>query len=155
MIVLEVACGAAQVAEEIAPQVRQVVGIDLTDALLELGTARLREREVRNVLLQSANAHALPFVDASFDLVCCRASLHHLGDPMAGVQEMVRVCRPGGRVALSDLVAPSAEVRDAFDQLHQLIDPSHRRAFVRDELPVLFPDGLAVPSLAVVPVPTR
>src|SRR5256714_10925133 len=74
MVVLDVACGAAHAAEVAAPHVRQVVGIDLTRALLELGARRLAEQGVTNVLLQEANAESLPFVDESFDLVCCRSS---------------------------------------------------------------------------------
>jgi SAM-dependent methyltransferase len=52
MLVLDAACGAAHVCEVAAPHVRQVVGIDLTVALLELGAARLRAAGVINVLLQ-------------------------------------------------------------------------------------------------------
>ena len=134
MVVLEVACGAAHVAESVAPRVREVVGLDLTPELLALGAARLRDVGVDNVLLQEGNAEALPFVDRSFDLVCCRSSLHHFADPARAVAEMVRVCRLGGRVVLSDLVAPSAGERDEFDRLHRLIDPSHVRAFDGVEL---------------------
>src|SRR5262245_37434845 len=96
MAVLEVACGAAHVAEELAPHVRQVVGVDLTRALLDLGAERLRGAGVKNVLLQEGDATALPFLDASFDLVVCRAALHHFVDPERLVAEMARVCRPGG-----------------------------------------------------------
>ena len=113
MIVLDVACGAAHAAEQIAPHVRQVVGLDLTPALLALAADRLREAHVQNVLLQEGNAAALPFLDESFDLVVCRAN---------------------GRVAVVDMVAPSAEVRDAFDDLHRRIDPSHAAALLEDEL---------------------
>ena len=144
MIVLDVACGAAHASEVVAPHVRQVLGVDLTTSLLELGAARLRDSGVVNVLLQEANADALPFVDGSFDVVFCMSSLHHVGDPRRVVAEMVRVCRPGGRVVLSDLVAPSAETRDEFDRVHRLIDPSHRRALLASELAALPPDGLAV-----------
>jgi SAM-dependent methyltransferase len=144
MLVLDVACGAGHVSELVAPHVREVVGIDLTPALLNLGAERLRDAGVTNVLLQEGNAEALPFVDASFDVVFCRAALHHLADPRRAVAEMVRTCRRGGRVVLSDLIAPSAEVRDAFDHLHQLIDPSHVRAFLETELGTVFPDGVAL-----------
>jgi hypothetical protein len=57
---------------------------------------------------------------------------------------MVRACRPGGRVVLSDLIAPSAEERDAFDHLHRLIDPSHLCAFLEAELTDLLPEGVAL-----------
>src|SRR2546430_14838591 len=72
MIVLDVACGAAHAAEQAAPHVRQVVGVDLPPSLLELGRDRLRTAGIANVLLQQGNAAELPFVDASFDLVICR-----------------------------------------------------------------------------------
>ncbi len=71
----------------------------------------------------------------------CLNSLHHVGDPAAAVAEIVRVCRRDGRVVLSDLIAPSADDRDAFDALHQRIDPSHHRAFLEAELVGLLPDG--------------
>ncbi len=144
MLVLDVACGAAHVSEVAAPHVRQVVGVDLTVTLLELGAARLRDAGITNVLLQEANAEALPFVDASFDLAFCRTALHHIADPQRAVDEMVRTCRDGGRVVLSDLIAPSADVRDAFDHLHQLIDPSHVRAFLEDELGNVLPETLTL-----------
>ena len=139
LLILDVACGAAHLAEAIAPHVRQVVGIDLTPALLALGAARLRDSGARNVLLQEGDAHALPFVDGSFDLVCCRTALHHMSDPQRAVSEMVRVCRPSGRVALSDLIAPSAALRPTFDRVHRLIDPSHVRTLLFDELCALLP----------------
>jgi ubiquinone/menaquinone biosynthesis C-methylase UbiE len=125
MIVLDVACGAAHAAEQIAPRVRQVVGVDLTVALLDVGASRLRDAGITNVLLQEGNAVELSFVDASFDLVICRGALHHMPRPELALAEMARVCRSGGRVVASDMVAPSPDVRDAFDDLHRRIDPSH------------------------------
>ena len=133
-IVLDVACGAGHVVEEVAPWVRQVVGVDLTRALLTLGAGRLRDRGITNVLLQEGDAAHLPFLDESFDLVCCRAALHHFPDPAGPVAEMARVCRPGGRVVVLDMVATSAAVRDAFDDLHRHVDPSHAGVLLAAEL---------------------
>jgi ubiquinone/menaquinone biosynthesis C-methylase UbiE len=134
MIVLDVACGAAHAAEQAAPHVRQVVGIDLTPALLRVGAERLRNNGITNVLLQEGNAAALPFLDASFDLVVCRGALHHFAERGTAVAEMARVCRPGGRVVVADMVAPSAEVRGAFDELHRCLDPSHAGVLLESEL---------------------
>lgn len=142
LIVLDVACGAAHAAEPVAEAVHQVVGIDLTPALLEVGARRLADQGVTNVLLQEGNAESLPFVDESFDVVYCRSSLHHFVDPRQCVAEMVRVCRSGGRIVLLDLVAPSQHVRDRFDHVHRLIDPSHVRSVLEEELGDLLPDGV-------------
>jgi SAM-dependent methyltransferase len=134
MAVLDVACGAAHVAEQVAPAVRQVVGVDLTPELLALGARRLREAGVANVLLQEGAASALPFVDESFDVVLCRSALHHFGDPVRAVSEMARVCRRGGRVAVSDLVVPDPSIRERYDGVHRALDPSHVRAFTAAEI---------------------
>jgi len=151
MLVLDVACGAAHAAELAAPHVRQVVGVDLTPELLALGATRLRDAGITNVLLQEGNAATLPFVDASFDLVMCRTAIHHMGDPIASIAEMARVCKPAGRVVVSDLVAPDADVRDAFDDFQRILDPSHARTFVADELAEAV--GAAVGSIDTVDAP--
>lgn len=142
MIVLDVACGAAHATEPVAPRVREVVGIDLTAALLRIGAQRLRDNGIGNVLLQEADAESLPFVDESFDIVFCRAALHHFADPIRAVSEMTRVCRTGGRVVLVDVVAPAPDVRERYDHVHRLVDPSHVRAFLDYELADLVPGGV-------------
>jgi ubiquinone/menaquinone biosynthesis C-methylase UbiE len=134
MIVLDVACGAGHVAELAAPYVRQVAAVDVTPALLRLAADRLRAAGITNVLLQEGNASRLPFLDASFDLVVCRSALHHFPDPRQAVVEMARVVRPGGRVAVSDMVAPSPGIRGAFDALHRTLDPSHAGVLLHTEL---------------------
>nr|MDT0665994.1 methyltransferase domain-containing protein [Micromonospora sp. DSM 115978] len=116
------------------PAVRQVVGLDLTPALLRLAADRLRAAGVTNVHLQEGNAGLLPFLDGSFDLVVCRAALHHFPDPRHVVAEMARVCRPKCRVVVSDMVAPNVQVRASFDELHRKLDPSHAGALLQAEL---------------------
>jgi SAM-dependent methyltransferase len=86
------------------------------------------------VLFQEGDANALPFLDDSFDVVVCRSSLHHFPDPRRAVAEMARVCRSDGRVVVSDMIAPSTDVRERFDELHRHIDPSHVRALMEREV---------------------
>jgi SAM-dependent methyltransferase len=144
MLVLDVCCGAAHAAEVVAPRVRQVVGVDLTASLLELGAARVAAAGVGNVLLQEGNAQALPFVADSFDLAYCFASLHHVGDPAAAVAEMARVVAPGGRIVVQDLIVPVPAARDLFDDVHRRLDPSHRQAFLEAEVVALLPEHAAL-----------
>ena len=135
MVVLDVACGAGHVAEQVAPEVRQVVGVDLTPELLALGAARLREAGVANVLLQRGAAADLPFLDESFDVVCCRSALHHFGEPArrgGGDGPGVPPDRPGGGVRRRR--ARRDAVRDAYDAVHRALDPSHGRAFTAEEV---------------------
>ncbi|HEU4430002.1 MAG TPA: methyltransferase domain-containing protein, partial [Myxococcota bacterium] len=75
--------------------------------------------------------------NAAFDLVFCRAAVHHFAEPDAQVREMARVCRPGGRVVLLDMIAPSAGVRAKLDALHVEIDPSHTHCLLEEELAAL------------------
>lgn len=138
MMVLDVACGAAHASEPIAPLVQRVVGVDITYPLLELAAHGV----AKNVALVEGNAELLPLRDQSFDLVYCRSSLHHFADPRRAVAEMLRVCKIGGRVVLFDLVAPSDDVRDRFDHVHRLLDPSHVRTFLEPELATLLPAPL-------------
>jgi SAM-dependent methyltransferase len=65
------------------------------------------------VFVHGDAAH-MPFVDDAFDLVLSRFAVHHFERPEEQISEMVRVCRPDGRIAIIDLVAPdpaSAPVR--------------------------------------------
>jgi SAM-dependent methyltransferase len=148
MVVLEVACGAAHATEHVVPSVQRVVGVDLTYPLLEIAAQR-----VPDASFVEGNAHALPFRDTSFDIVCCRSSLHHFSYPQHAVSEMARVCGADGRVVLVDLIAPDASVRDRFDHVHRLLDPSHVRTFLEHELADVAPGNLVYANTSTIRLP--
>jgi ubiquinone/menaquinone biosynthesis C-methylase UbiE len=100
------------VARQLAPSVRAVVAVDATVAMLEQG----RARGVPNVIFLRADAAALPFLDASFDVVVSRFAVHHFEEPAMQLAEMRRCVKPRGRLAIADLVADPAaadQIRDA------------------------------------------
>lgn len=102
--VLDVACGPGNFSREFARDAGEeglVVGLDGSETMLERGADELRrDSAISNLALVRADATALPFADGSFDGVCCFAALHLFADPFAALDEMTRVLRPGGRVAL-------------------------------------------------------
>jgi ubiquinone/menaquinone biosynthesis C-methylase UbiE len=128
-LVLDVAAGTGHVARRLAPRVRAVVALDATAAMLEQGRAQAPP----NVIFVRGDAAALPFLDGSFDIVVSRFAVHHFERPEVQLAEMRRCVRPGGRLAIADLVAEHEEQ----NRLERLRDPSHTRMLTLDELKAL------------------
>lgn len=133
-LVLDVAGGTGHVARAYAEQALCATVLDLTAEMLEVGKGEVDAAGVRNVLFQLGEASAMPFLAGSFDLVISRFAVHHFPDPGAVLAEMTRVCRPGGRVAIVDMIAAEPEHADAYNHRERLRDPSHTRALSADEL---------------------
>jgi ubiquinone/menaquinone biosynthesis C-methylase UbiE len=138
--VLDVACGAGSVACAAARVARQVTGIDLTPAMIERAAALQAEWRLSNVRWQVGDVSQLPCSADQFDVVLTRYSLHHFLDPADVLAEMVRVCKPSGRVAVADLVLPPEKAAN-YDQMERLRDPSHVRALTQAEVHRLLTDA--------------
>jgi ubiquinone/menaquinone biosynthesis C-methylase UbiE len=133
--VLDVATGPGYIAEAFAERAREVVGIDLTDAMLAIARERTSQRELKNISFRKGDVRALPFVDAMFDVVVCRYALHHVEQPGAVLQEMARVCRAGGTVLVEDLFASEHPERAAYQNRFEILrDSAHVRALPLSEL---------------------
>ena len=107
MDLLDVGCGPASITADLAERVApgRVVGLDAAAGALEAARATLRERGLsEQVELTCGDIMALPFEDASFDVVHAHQVLQHLADPVGALAEMRRVTRPGGIVAVRDAV---------------------------------------------------
>jgi ubiquinone/menaquinone biosynthesis C-methylase UbiE len=138
--VLDVACGGGNVVCAFAKVVRHATGIDVTPAMLDRARAMARESGLGNVSWDQGQATALPYADASFSIVLTRFSFHHFIEPLAVLKEMVRVCKPGGRVLVADMHTSAEPAKGAaFNRMEVLRDPSHVRALALDELKALFP----------------
>lgn len=77
-----------------------VVGIDLSQEMLEEAHKRVRALRLRNISLQHMDASRMSFGDNSFDTVVAAYVITAVPDYKAVMKEMLRVCRPGGRVLL-------------------------------------------------------
>src|SRR5437870_4360862 len=98
--VLDVACGTGTItraaAERVGPTGR-VVGLDLNPVMLARAQAIPQPDGGSAIEWREADATALPFADATFDVVCCHQGLMFFPDRPAALGEMCRVLVPGGR----------------------------------------------------------
>ena len=102
--VLDVGCGGGHLLVSLADANPEwsVTGVDLN--LGQVNRARARGRRLgKRVTVEVGSATALPFEDATFDAVVSITSIKHWSDQLAGVKEVIRVLRPGGRFFIAEV----------------------------------------------------
>lgn len=135
--VLDVACGPGLVACEFARHGLHVTGIDITEAMIDQAREKERENNLSNVSWGIGNAVPLPFDNDSFSLVITRYSFHHFLEPVKALKEMIRVCKPGGRLLIAD-VCVKDEHSAEYDRMEKIRDESHVHALTESEFTKMF-----------------
>jgi len=138
-IVLDVACGPGIISCEFAKEVSHVTGIDLTPAMIEQAKVLQQDKQLDNLTWKLGDVLNLPFYDNSFSIVITRYSLHHILEPKKVLEEMKRVCIPGGKIMIID-VTPDKDKVEAYNNVEKLRDSSHVKALTFSELENMMKD---------------
>ena len=152
--VLDVAVGGGHTTLAFARGAAEVVGVDLTEAMLQAAQGLAEAQDVTNITFQAADAEHLPFPDASFDIVTCRYAAHHFPHPAVAAREWARVLKSGGRLLLVDVVSPDDPTSDTFLNAAEVLrDPSHVRDHtVAQWMTMLTDAGLATEEIGQFPL---
>ena len=128
------------------PRLR-LTGVDLSEPMLQTARNAVEQAGLADRLeFRVGDAKSLPFSKQSFDLILCNSLLHHLPAPLALLNEISRVSKPGGAILLRDLRRPSRLEfpihagwfgRHYSGVMRQLYRASLRAAYTRAELETL------------------
>ena len=136
MQALDLCCGTGDVAFALANAGAKVVGCDFSEPMLEVARKRLHSRGNRGdeaVTFVQADALHLPLEPNTFDIVTIAYGLRNLADFRAGLLEMLRVLKPGGKLLILDFGKPEfAPWREAYFAYLKLFVPLFGKIFCGD-----------------------
>jgi len=95
---LDLACGPGIYSRPFAQKLSRgyIVGLDLSEPMLDYASSRARDQGLDNLLFIHGNAQELPFPDNEFDVVNCCGAIHLFPDLPRALSEIRRVLKPGG-----------------------------------------------------------
>jgi demethylmenaquinone methyltransferase/2-methoxy-6-polyprenyl-1,4-benzoquinol methylase len=139
---LDLCCGTGDLAFRLARRGAEVVGLDFSEAMLEVARARVQRRPkphgdgnapVERLRWLRGDGMRLPFKEGTFDIVTVGYGLRNLADWRRGLAEMLRVARPGGRLLVLDFGKPSQSLwRCLYLAYLRLVVPVFGRVFCGD-----------------------
>jgi demethylmenaquinone methyltransferase/2-methoxy-6-polyprenyl-1,4-benzoquinol methylase len=126
---LDVATGTADVAlmamKYMDPAPKKVTGIDISEGMLDLGRNKIKEKGLQNrITLLTGDSEAINFPDGSFDAITVAFGVRNYANLEKGLQEMLRVLKPGGKLVILEFSKPKLPGVKSFYNLYtRLIAP--------------------------------
>ena len=150
--ILDVATGTGDMAIAASKlQPERIVGIDIADQMLEVGRKKINQQDLAKIItLQTGDSESLPFSAGEFDAVMCAYGVRNFEHLEAGLKEMSRVLRPGGKVVILEFSHPAKfPVKQFYKFYFRFILPTlgklvskHSRSYTYlPESVMAFPEG--------------
>lgn len=118
--VVDVGCGGgidSLIAARMVGSQGQVIGVDMTPAMLAKARSSASQARVRNVDFREGLGEALPVDDGTADVVISNGVLNLMPDKDAALREMARVLKPGGRLQIGDILVQKEVPRSAKEDI--------------------------------------
>lgn len=115
-----------------------VIGTDFTHEMLEIAREKSSRKSIDGITYLEADSQNLPFQDNVFQIVSVAFGLRNVTDTMQGLREMVRVCRPDGRVVILEFSQPKRSLirgpylwysKHVLPRIGQLFAPNRQNAY--------------------------
>src|SRR6204780_5085572 len=115
MIIADLGAGEGAFSLLLAQRAQQVIAVDNSDKMVELGSALARKQGVAALEYRKGDLEAVPIADGAVDLALFSQSLHHAIHPERAIAEAWRILKPGGRITVLDLLQHRfAEARELY-----------------------------------------
>src|ERR1700761_4513647 len=115
MVIADLGAGEGAFSLLLAQRAQQVIAVDNSDKMVELGSALARKQGVPALEYRKGDLEAVPIANDSVDLALFSQSLHHALHPERAIAEAWRILKPGGRAVVLDLVQHRfAEARELY-----------------------------------------
>ncbi len=136
---LDVACGTGEFSVFCAKRIKHVHGIDISEGMIELAQENARVSCLNSITFECHDVEHIPCPSNSFSVVQCRSAFHHMENNPLVLEEMLRCCRPNGRLALQDIMAyDDQRVNSFFEALEKEVDVSHNATLSKQDFIDLF-----------------
>lgn len=151
--ILDVATGTGDMAITAAKTLNpsRITGVDIADQMLEVGRKKIAEQNLQNIItLHTGDSESMPFATGVYDAVMCAYGVRNFEHLEAGLKEMCRVLRPGGKVVILEFSHPTGfPIKQLYKFYFRYILPTlgkmvskHSRAYTYlPESVKAFPEG--------------